>query len=839
MLDPLPIDPLLPDIITSLRQHPGLVLVSPPGSGKTTRVPPALLDAGLAGNGRIVVLQPRRVAARLAARRISEERDGVVGQEVGYSVRFERKVSAATRLEVVTEGLLTRRLQTDPFLEGTSVVVLDEFHERSLHVDLTLGLLREAWDAGRDDLKLVVMSATLDPGPVAAFLRGAPVIRGEGRAFPVELRYDSRPDDRPLPQRIAEAVRESLASQPSGHVLVFLPGQGEIHRTAELLEDAARAGDRGLAHVDVLPLYSGLRPEVQDRALMPSRRRKVVLATNIAETSVTLDGVTTVVDSGLARAPRWDVALGLDRLELGRISAASADQRAGRAGRTGPGVCRRLWTASEQRNLSPFDAPEVASVDLAPTALAIRAWGGDPRTFRWFERPPEAALSAAEGLLRGLGAADDRGLTRLGQALAVLPVHPRLGAVVVAGAEQGCIEAAAAAAALASERDPWRSGLDESGPPVDLGARVAALLQQERPPREVERGAWMACREAMGQLLGVARSELGARSVGRPELPEDQALVSVLLAGFPDRVGRRRAPSSDRIRLASGAGAVLDRRGDPGTELVLAVSLDAGGPQDRGEHRIRLAAGLEAGWLPRSAVTVERELRFDPERDAVVGRRITRYGRLVLDERPDPEAPDPTRVSELLAEAALAAPERALPLGEEARRVVDRVAFLRRVAPELGLPDLRDLRPILERLCVGRRSLRELRALDAREVLLGELPWPARQALDRMAPDALEVPSGRQVRLDYEGEGPPVLAARIQQLFGLRETPRLADGRAAVLVHLLAPNQRPMQVTQDLASFWANTYQDVRKDLRGRYPKHAWPEDPYTAIPEDRPKRRG
>lgn len=838
MLDPLPIDPLLPEITASLRQHPGLVLVAPPGSGKTTRVPPALLDAGLAGNGRIVVLQPRRVAARLAARRISEERDGRVGQEVGYSVRFERVVSAATRLEVVTEGLLTRRLQTDPFLEGTTVVVLDEFHERSLHVDLALGLLREAWEAGRDDLRLVVMSATLDPGPISAFLRDAPIIRAEGRAYPVELRYDVRPDDRPIPQRCADAVREALAAQPTGHTLVFLPGQGEIHRVQELLEDAARLGDRALANVDLLPLYSALRPEAQDRALMPSRRRKVVLATNIAETSVTLDGVTTVVDSGLARAPRWDVALGLDRLELGRISAASADQRAGRAGRTGPGVCRRLWTAAEQRALAPFDAPEVNTVDLAGVALAIRAWGGDPRTFRWFERPPEASLSAAEGLLRGLGASDGTGLTRLGRALSALPVHPRLGAVVVAGAEQGCLEAAAAAAALASERDPWRSALDASGPPMDLGARVEALLQHERPPREVDRGAWMACREAMAQLLGVARAELGARGGRRGELPEDDELVSVLLAGFPDRVGRRRAPSSDRIRLASGPGAILYRRGDPGTELVLAVSLEAGGPQDRGEHRVRLAAGLEAGWLPRSAVTVEHELAFDPERDAVVGRRLTRYGRLVLDERPDPDPPDPLRVSALLAEAALANPQRALSMDDEARRLVDRVAFLRRVAPELSLPDLSDLRPLLEKLCLGRRSLRELRALDAREALLGELSWPQRQALDRMAPDALEVPSGRSVRLDYEGDGPPVLAARVQQLFGLRETPRLADGRAPVLIHLLAPNQRPMQVTQDLASFWANTYQDVRKDLRGRYPKHAWPEDPYTAIPEDRPARR-
>lgn len=838
MRDPLPIDALLPEITASLRQHPALVLVSPPGSGKTTRVPPALLDAGLAGHGRIVVLQPRRVAARLAARRISEERGGVVGREVGYSVRFERVVSEETRIEVVTEGLLTRRLQADPFLEGTSIVVLDEFHERSGHVDLALALVREAWEAGRDDLRVVVMSATMDPGPVAGFLRGAPVIRAEGRAHPVEIVYDPRPDERPAPQRCADGVRQALLAQQRGHVLAFLPGQGEIRRAAEILEDAARAGDRALANVDVLPLYGGLSAEAQDRALMPSRRRKVVLATNIAETSVTLDGVTAVVDTGLSRQPRFDVALGLDRLELGRISAASADQRAGRAGRTGPGLCRRLWTEAEQRALIPFDAPELARVDLAPVALAIRAWGGDPRALGWFERPPEGALQQAEALLRALGATEGAGLTRLGRALAALPLHPRLAAVVVAGAEEGCLEAAAAAAALASERDPWGPGLSEAGPPIDLGARVEALLTQERAPREVDRGAWRSAREATQQITATARSALGIRGPARRDLPEDEELVRVLLKGFPDRVGKRRAPSSDRVRLATGSGGVLDRRGDPGTELVLAVNLEAGGPRDRGEHRVRLACALEAGWLPRAAVTVERVLVFDPEREAVIGKRVTRYERLVLDERPDPDPPDPGATAALLVEAALARPERALTLDDSARRLQDRARFLRRVAPELALPDLDDLRSLLVQLCVGRRSLHELRALDVAEVLLGQLPWPARAALDRMAPETWPVPSGRSVRLEYPADGPPVLAARIQQLFGMRETPRLADGRVGVLVHLLAPNQRPMQVTQDLASFWANTYAEVRKDLRGRYPRHAWPEDPLTAIPEDRPQRR-
>lgn len=829
---PLPIDPVLPEIAAALRERRAAVVVAPPGSGKTTRVPAGLLDAGLAGKGKVLVLQPRRVAARLSARRIAEERDGVVGDEIGYAVRFERKVSPRTRLEVITEGLLTRRLQQDPFLEDVGLVVLDELHERSLHVDLALALLREAADAGREDLKIVAMSATLDSGPIARFLWDAPVIRAEGRSFPVEIRHDLRADDRPAPLRVAEAARELLRAETEGHLLCFLPGQGEIRRALELLEDAARAGAPELQGVDLLPLHGSLSAEAQDRALMPTRRRKVVIATNIAETSVTLDGVRAVVDAGLARVPSFDPALGLDRLELQRISLASADQRAGRAGRTGPGICRRLWTVSEQRMFEAYELPEIARVDLAPALLEIHGWGADPDRFGWFERPPEASMRAADALLRQLEALDPRGgLSPLGRALLALPLHPRLGRVVVAGAEAGVLREAAAAAALASERDPW-TGLDERGPPVDLETRVELLLSSPRAPGGADRGAWQAAREACEQIARVSPPSSRRRSADAADL------ARVLLSGFPDRVGRRRAAGSDRVRLATGAGAVLDHRGDPGTELILAVSLEASARRERAEQRVRLAAPLEAAWLPPGSVTRTRELSFDPERESVVGRTITRYGTLILDERPDHSPGDPAETARLLAQAALAAPERALNLDEDALQLQARIRFLRRSAPELELPDPDDLAALLPELCQGRRALSELRALDLGEALLARLSWPQRQTLDRMAPDRYPVPSGSTVRLDYPSEGPPVLAARIQQLFGMKQTPRLADGRVPVLVHLLAPNHRPVQVTADLASFWANTYALVRKDLRGRYPRHAWPDDPLTAIPEDRPRRR-
>ena len=807
-LQPLPIDDVMSAILGAVEDAGQVVVIAPPGSGKTTRVPAAVLDAGLAGDGAVLVLQPRRVAARMAARRVAWERGGPVGGQVGYQVRFERRVGRDTRLVFLTEGLLLRMLQADPFLEGVGCVVLDELHERSIHTDLALALLREVRTDARPDLRLVIMSATLDPAPVVTFLGGegsCPVVLASGRLHPVDYRYLDQPDTHRLEVRCARGVRRALAARPAGHVLVFLPGVPEIERTARALGS--------IDGVRVMPLHGRLSAAAQDQALAPYAGRKVVLATNIAQTSVTLEGVAAVVDCGLVKQPRLDPALGLERLELARIAADAADQRAGRAGRTGPGVAFRLWTLAEQRLLAPATSPEIQRADLAPTALSLRAWGADPARFAWFEAPPHASWSAAEDLLRRLGALDRVGrITALGRHMEALGVHPRLARVVVEGHSDGGLTQASMLAAVASEA---RGGVE----------RLQGLLERE------------------------ARRVLGPepRSLD-PHDPERAA--AWLLAGFPDRVGLQRHPGSLRYRLVGGRGAVLEEGCEAeGARLVLAVTLRAARRGERAEHRITGAMAIEPHQL---ALEDLDELVFDPEREAVVARRVTRYRDLVLDQRPAVAAPDPLAVAVILTEKAAARPERALRLGGEDRLLLDRVRFLAHHLPELGWPDLCDLTRLLPELCVGRRSFADLRSIDWSREIKARLSGAQIAALEREAPERHGVPSGSTVQLRYPDTGglqqgswadgersePPVLAARIQQLFGLRQTPRLARGRVPLLIHLLAPNQRPAQVTADLESFWRTTYHDVRKDLRGRYPKHAWPEDPLQAEARDRPKRR-
>lgn len=850
---PLPIDGLLAELVARLDRTRTGVVVAPPGSGKTTRVPPALLDAGLAGDGRVVVLQPRRVAARLAARRIAEERGGRVGEEVGYRVRFEDRTSATTRIEILTEGLLTRRLQGDPFLDGVAWVVLDEFHERSLHADLALALLHEVRWAGRPDLGLVVMSATLDPDPVVAYLGGpaaCPVFRSDGRTWPVDIRYDPRPDDRPLVARCAGAIRSALAREPEGHVLAFLPGVGEILQVREALADV---------EADVLPLHGRLPGPEQDRALAPSDRRKVVLATNVAETSVTLEGVRVVVDTGLAREPRFDPGLGLERLETIRIARDAADQRAGRAGRTGPGVCVRLWTLAEHHGLAMATVPEVRRADLARTALELRAWGVDPATFAWFEAPPAGVLDRAGDLLLRMGAVDRSGaVTRLGRTLLAMPLDVRLARVVAAGAEAGCLEAAATVAALASERDPFWETPPEGTVDSDLHWRLETLsglrAGGRRPPGTDARALDQLLR-VRDDLVEAARRALPASPTRgeRGHLPSEETLARVLLAGFPDRVAWRRPgpPGEDRYLRTGGRGAVLGRQSAVrGAELVLAVTLAAGHRESRSEDRIQAAVALERGWLDTT-----RTIRtwFDREREAVLHREEIRYLDLVLEDRPSPTPPDPAQVSACLAEAATSDVERAFHLEDRLITLLGRLRFLALHRPDLGLPAFWDLRALVPSWCANLRSYAQTRDLDLARDLLDRLSWRERRILDDEAPERLPLPSGIQVRLGWPGtardhldappdgavgsdsplRSPPVLAARIQQLFGLRDTPRVAG--VPVLVHLLAPSGRPAQVTRDLAGFWAGSYAEVRKDLRGRYPKHAWPEDPATWVP--RPPR--
>jgi ATP-dependent helicase HrpB len=862
---PLPIDALLPDLIAAVGKGPNAVLLAPPSAGKTTRVPPALLRAVLGdASTRVIVLEPRRIAARAAARRIAEEQGWTLGEEVGYQVRFERRAGPRTRILVVTEGILVQRLQADPFLEGVGAVVFDEFHERSLHVDLALAMARRVQREVRDDLRLVVMSATLDPAPVAAFLGGCPVLASPGRLHPVTVAHlapAGRPgeSDRTAPPSptaalaaslaaaVVAGVRRALAESP-GDVLVFLPGVGEIQRAQEALEPLAARSESG-AFI-VLPLYGDLPAEQQDAALRPHpTRRKVVLATNVAETSVTVDGVTAVVDTGLVRRLRFDPATGLDRLELGRVSRASADQRAGRAGRQAPGLCLRLWPAWEDASLPPAEVPEIRRVDLAAPALQLLAWGErDLAAFSWFEAPEPAALAAALGLLERLGAVDGTGVTLLGRTLARLPVHPRLGRLLVEGHGRGVEAEAALLAALLGERDPFRRTGPGDPPPhpsrSDLLDRLEDLTAFERRGGRGDNGLLVqgAARQvlrARDQLADLLHRELGTVHRSPAPAPGDRedALLRSVLAAWPDRLARRREPGSARAVMVGGRGVVLGAESAVRTpELFLCVDLAETG---QAEARVRKASAVERDWLPAERLVTRTEVTFDPERERIVAWKRTRFDDLVLAEAEVP-APTGPEVEAVLAAAAAGRLERALPLDDpEVEGFLTRIRSLAHWRPELALPLFGpdDLRALLPTLAAGRRTFADLRRAPLREILEGLLTRDQRRALAEEAPERLEVPSGSHIRLTYEPGRPPVLAARIQELFGLAETPRVAGGRVPVLLHLLAPNGRPQQVTHDLKSFWATTYPQVRKELAGRYPKHAWPLDPWTAQPQRRPGR--
>jgi ATP-dependent helicase HrpB len=852
----LPIDAVLPDLLGVLGRHPCAVLSAPTGAGKTTRVPPALLDAGLAGPGRLLLLEPRRLAARAAARRMAAERGGAVGDEVGYHVRFDRRAGPRTRLLVVTPGILLRLLTDDPFLESTGAVVFDEFHERGLESDLALGMVRLVQQTVRPDLRVVVMSATLAAGPVADYLGGCPVVAGEGRLFPVEILHEPRPESCPWPAAAARAAGRLLDRTP-GDLLVFLPGLAEIRAAARHLGPLAR--ERDLA---VLPLYGDLPPGQQDAALLPGPRRRVVLATNVAETSVTVEGVTSVVDTGLARELVFDPGVGLDRLRLVPVSRASAEQRAGRAGRTAPGVCVRLWSASGHLGRPEHTEPEIRRVDLAGAVLQLLALGEkDVRRFPWFEPPREAAVEQALVLLGRLGAVDrGGGLTDLGRALARLPVHPRLGRLLVEGRRWGEAGRAALAAALLSERDPFDRPERAARAPAtrsDVLDRVEALEEFERTGRlaavcgTLHRSAARWVLRARDQLLrtvrdisspteGSAARGAGFQSCLPPGrigiLPHD-ALLRALLAAFPDRLARRREAGGRRGVMVGGRGVRLaPSSGVLEPELFVCVDVDAG----RAESLVRQASAVERAWLAPERLTTAVEVGFDPQGERVTARRRVSFEDLVLEDSPA-ALPGDEQVAAVLAAAAAGHLDRVLPPEDSPAGVyLTRVRCLAGWMPELGLPkfDEGELREVLAALCHGRRSFAGLREAPWLGALQGRLTHAQRQAAEREAPERLAVPSGSRLALRYEVGRPPVLAVRIQEVFGLRDTPRVAGGRVRVLLHLLAPNHRPQQVTDDLASFWDNTYPQVRKELRARYPRHAWPEDPWAAAPERRPRRK-
>ncbi len=859
-MQPLPIDPLLPEIADALRASPSLVVEAPPGAGKTTRVPRALLEAGLAGDGEVVVLEPRRLAARLAARRVASEMGERLGETVGYQVRFEEVAGPRTRLRYVTEGLLTRRLLSEPTLPRVGAVVLDEFHERHLAGDLALAWLRRLQLGSRPGLRLVVMSATLDAGPVAQYL-AAPRLRSEGRLFEVGVEYLSpaeaaRPEVR-LEQRVAAAVRRLVSEGPPGDVLVFLPGAAEIRRAREACEPVARS-----AGLELLPLHGDLPPEEQDRAVQPGPRRKVILSTNVAETSITIEGVTAVVDSGLARVASHSPWSGLPRLEVRKVSRASAAQRAGRAGRVQPGRALRLYTRHDHDSRPEFDLPEVRREDLAETVLALAALGagGD---FPWFEPPPAAAEAAARSLLARLGALDSAGaITDLGRQLTRFPLHPRLARLAVEAGARGAGEEGALIAALLGERDlrerrPQGQRATPPTGPSDL-LELASLFDEARRAR-FDEGRLRSLGVSPGAALAVDRSRRQiARLVPGPARPTtpaaaEEALLLATLAAYPDRVARRRAPGSPDVLLAGGGSARLDEASVV-REAPLVVCVDA--EERKGDRRapgapatgragqvvVRIASAVTPEMLldlfPGSLRWEEEDL-WNAEGERVEARERLLYEDLVLEDTRKAD-PDPGKAAALLAEQALARGPRAFAEDGALDRLLARVAFASRFAAQGALPALgeEDARAALRDLCAGRRSFAGLREAGLEEALLSRLPPGARSLLDRLAPDRVTLPGGRGARVHYEaGDKPPWIESRLQDFFGMPAGPSVAGGRAPLVLHLLAPNQRAVQVTTDLAGFWERHYPAIRRELMRRYPRHAWPEDPLRAQPPP-PRRR-
>lgn len=791
----LPIDDFIPEILAAVRGRRALILAAAPGAGKTTRVPPAL-----AADGAVIVLQPRRVAARAMARRIADERGWTLGREVGWHVRFERKFTTGTRVLFATEGILTARLQQDPLLSDFTTVVLDEFHERSIHADLGLALARQAWRA-RDDLRVVIMSATLQADLLAAFLDDCPRIAVPGRLHPIDVDY--RPG-----QSMGTAVAEMLR-ETSGSVLCFLPGAPEINRVIGEVRGAIADA------ADVVPLHGSLSADAQDTAIAEGPRRRVILATNIAETSLTVPGVTAVVDAGLQKVARFDPDRGIDSLETERIPADAAEQRAGRAGRLGPGRARRLWDRADR--LRPHGEPEIHRVDLSDAVLDVLAWGGDPRTFEWFDSPAPDRIAAALILLEQLGAARDGRVTEVGSRMQRMPVHPRLARMLL---ESRGIRDVALACALLSERHT-----SPRHPPNTTSDLLSAVDDPHGLPPHVR---------DVGHRLAQIAEEMNWNGVN--ERSRDEAFLRAIFAGYPDRVARRRERGSPRFLLASGHGAVLGRdSGVLDAEFIVAVDVHAGKRGEGAEATIRIASAIEVEWL-RSGSPVslshgshgfhgsKTEHVFDAASGRVRAIQRTYYGEIPIAERPAPL--DPEIAARLLADAYLARG-----WSDDDTQLLRRLRFA-----ELPV----DAAALVAAAAIGCRSLDDIDLHAA----LDRLPdrscrGGSRAALVRHAPETIAVPSGRTARLIYQEDGNVVAAVKLQELFGLAESPRLGPRQLPIVFELLAPNGRPVQTTRDLRSFWDTTYQDVRKELRGRYPRHPWPEDPWTAPPTARAKRRG
>jgi ATP-dependent helicase HrpB len=854
-LKPLPIDPLLPEVVGALKSAASVVLEAPPGAGKTTRVPPALLDLGAFGE--IVVLEPRRLAARLSAKRVAEERGERLGDRVGYSVRFEDVTSSRTRLRYVTEGVLLRRLIDDSRLTGVGVVVLDEFHERHLATDLSLALLRRLQQRERTDLRLLVMSATIAAEAVARHLDGCPCLKSLGRSFPVQIEHQNLPDDRPLDKQVVSAVRQLLREEDSGDILVFLPGAGEIRRASEALSPLAAE-----TRVQLLPLHGDLPLADQVRAVEPSDRRKVVLSTNVAESSVTIDGVTAVVDSGLARIATHSPWTGLPKLGLAKISRASAAQRAGRAGRTRPGRVLRLYTQGDFGSRPEYDTPELLRLDLSEALLLLHGAGvTDAVQLPWLDTPPAAALEAAETLLGHLGALDQGGgLSAIGQRLLGFPVHPRLARIIVEGERRGVAEDACLIAALLGERDiriPARTqfGARGAGSQLDVTRGPSDLLELVDRFAEAEAGAFD---PSLMRSAGLDARAVGAVDRARKKLRQkaqsagdawdtsttaEQALLACVLAGFPDRVARRRRPGSRDLILRSGASAELGEHSVVhDAQLLVAVDIEERGARGKsGQTVVRLASAIEAEWLLDShseLLESKTELEWNPGAERVESVSRVLCGSVVLDESRAPAAAGNEAAAVLARAAAAAGPARFGAEGFE--RLKNRIALLREHFPDADfkLDNGAGFGAALALACRDCVSFAELEGVDIAARLEASLGGREHELLRRQAPERITLPGGRSVEVHYEPGKPPWVESRLQDFFGMAETPRLCAGKVALTVHLLAPNQRAVQVTSDLAGFWERHYPQIRRELMRRYPRHAWPEDGRHAEPPKPGPRR-
>jgi ATP-dependent helicase HrpB len=810
---PLPIDDALPGLLAALAGGNAAVLVAPPGAGKTTRVPLALLDEPWTTDGKILVLEPRRLAARGAAHRMAATLRETVGETIGLRVRLGSKVGPRTRIEVITEGVFTRMILDNPELPGVAAVLFDEFHERSLDADTGLAFARDAQGGLREDLRILVMSATLDGARVARLLGDAPVIASEGRSYPVETRYAPRDARRRIEEEVSDAVLRALRSEP-GSILVFLPGQSEIRRTARIL--AERVSDPA---IDVAPLYGAMDQRAQDLAVQPAApgRRKVVLATSIAETSLTIEGVRVVIDSGLARVPRFEPALGLTRLETVRVSRAAADQRRGRAGRTEPGVCIRLWEEAATGALEPFARPEILAADLSGLLLDCAAWGvADPCSLAFLDPPPAPALAEARALLHEIGALDTEGrLTDEGRAIRDLPLPPRLARMVVTASRRDEGRLAADIAAVIVER-----GLGGDG--THLGHRVEAF-RRDRSARAED-------------MRRMARGWAGEGAAGDPS-----GAGRVLALAYPDRVARARGAAGTFV-MANGRGASVEPHDPLARETFLAVAELAGAA---GSARILLAAPMEQDDIDADfagRIEDRDEVTFDKASASLRARRVRRLGAVSLASQTLPVEPTPANAA-LLAEGIAALGMGRLPWTKALSQWRNRVLFMRRADP--SFPDLSDtvlastaaewLAPFI----TGKASLSAIGADDLRQALEALLPWDLSRRLEAECPTHFEAPTGNRHAIDYENGDEPVLAIRVQELFGLRDHPAVAGGRLPLLLHLLSPAHRPIQITRDLPGFWAGSWSGVKAEMKGRYPRHPWPDDPASALPTARAKPRG